>query len=75
MTPDVRVTERVGDCRDAIADFGLSVRSCCGSCHTDADEFGYELMERECGGKTYRVCCAVVDLLPERFPVPEEGGR
>lgn len=33
---------------------------CCGSCHDDDEEFGYEMCEIEREDKTYYVCCRFV---------------
>ena len=43
------------------ADFrSLGVR-CCGSCHEDADELGYDMCQREtAAGEFVEVCCVVV---------------
>lgn len=37
----------------------IKADDCCGSCHTDADEYGYSLAEIDFGrGRVAYVCCA-----------------
>lgn len=38
------------------ARFGLDC-ACCGSCHVDADEYGYSLLEIDLGDVKAWVCC------------------
>jgi len=46
------------ECSDAKHDLKLDAE-CCRSCHIDAEDYGYRLMERTVNGDVYEVCCGV----------------
>ena len=50
----------LGGCEAASKRFELGEVECCGSCHVDANEYGYDLSEIEIEGEGYfEVCCTV----------------
>ena len=52
-------------CKDYMPhDAGYLPLECCGSCHTDADEFGYELMTgTDKDRHDYEVCCSIRGII------------
>lgn len=63
---------------DAIARLIKSDR-CCPSCHEDANEYGYDLMEIELGkNRTAYVCCDIFNAFEdwcEKKPTSGGGGN
>lgn len=59
--------KRILDCPEFAARLGLEC-GCCGSCHVDADEFGYRLIELDLGDVEAWVCCRMAAAYEELKP-------
>ncbi len=52
-------------CTEVKERFSLNV-ACCGSCHEDEEDYGYELLEFTIDGEYGLVCCRVHTALDEK---------